>query len=105
MNLQCVEVAGDVVQVRAIGQIAPTPEEQLRDPFVSLLGTQIFSKRVSFDLSDAEFISSSGIGWLLHLHKQFEANGGRLTLGPVSREVEQVLRMMRLESVLHLTEA
>jgi len=105
MKLQCFDVADDDVQVRAVGRIAPDAAEQLSDPLIALLGPQVFTRRVALDLSDSEFISSAGIGWLLHLHKQFERHGGKLTLRPVSREVDQVLRMMRLESVLNLAES
>jgi anti-anti-sigma factor len=64
---------------------------------------QFLGSTSALDLEDADFISSSGVGWLLHTHKQFEKHGGKLELREVSKPIDQVLRLMRLQSVLHWT--
>jgi len=102
MQLERVDSDDDVLHVKTIGQIAPNSAEQLRDPLVVLLGPQVFERRVSLNLAESAFISSSGIGWLLHLHKRFEQHGGKLALCCVPKEIEQVFQLMRLHSVLHL---
>ena len=101
MRLVCVEETEELVQVKTVGQIAPSSADQLRDPFLELFGPQIFHRSVELDLSESDFISSSGIGWLLQANKRFEQHGGKLTLHSIPKAIEQVLRIMRLQSVLH----
>jgi anti-anti-sigma factor len=101
MELQLVDTADGSIRVKATGPITPDAPEHPRDPLIGLLGPQVFERRVALDLEEADFISSSGIGWLLYCHKRFEQHGGKLELGKVSKPIDQVLRLMRLQTVLH----
>jgi anti-sigma B factor antagonist len=54
------------------------------------------------DLSDAEFIDSSGLGVLIGLHKQAEAQGGRLTIVPPAGSARQIFALTRTESFFNI---
>lgn len=102
MQMKVAATHDGVVQVRLSGRIAPDRFEEGHDPLVGLLGPDVFSKQVDLLFDDCDFLSSSGIGWILHCHKRFEQQGGRLQLRSIPRAIDQVLRLMRLEKVLHL---
>jgi anti-anti-sigma factor len=102
MQLKLVDTSDGSIGVRISGPITPETANPPNDPLVGLLGAQMFEKHVALDLEDAEFISSSGIGWLLHCHKRFEQHGGKLELRTVSKPIDQVLRLMRLQNVLNM---
>jgi anti-sigma B factor antagonist len=54
------------------------------------------------DLSDVEFIDSSGVGVLIGLHKRAEAQGGRLTIVPPSGSARQIFALTRTESFFNI---
>jgi anti-anti-sigma factor len=104
MQLQCLaptDVDDESLHVRTVGRIAPDSGESDHDILTEMLGPDIYHRRVVLNLGDSEFISSSGIGWLLQLHKRFERSGGKLVLQNVPREIEQIFRVMRLHTLLH----
>jgi anti-anti-sigma factor len=101
MELKLVETQDGSIRIKATGPITPDAANPPRDPLIGLLGPQVFERSVALDLEESDFISSSGIGWLLHCHKRFEQQGGKLVLKGVSKPIDQVLRLMRLQTVLH----
>lgn len=70
------------------------------DPFEDLLGVDGFKRRVLIDLEKTGYIDSSGIGWLLGCHRRCAAAGGRLILHSVPPMVEQVIHLLRLQTLL-----
>lgn len=54
--------------------------------------------RVVLDLAGVEFVDSSGLGALIHMHKTFEPQG-RLALCNVDPKVAQLFKVTRLERV------
>ncbi len=54
------------------------------------------------DLSNVEFIDSSGLGVLIGLHKQAVAQGGRVTLVPPSGSARQIFALTRTESYFNI---
>ena len=103
MELKLVSATDGTLVLKTTGRICPNSAEQASDPLVALLGPHVFTQRVALDLSDSDFMSSTGIGWLLHCHRRFEAEGGRLEIRSVPKSVEQLFRLMQLQSVFHTT--
>ena len=97
-----VDAAPGAVVIRAEGPIAPDSPEQLSDALVELVGPQIYSRTLRINLSEADFISSAGIGGLLHCHRQFRENGGELVVHAPSRTVRQTFDLMRLQTVFKI---
>jgi len=69
-----------------------------------LVGKDWASRPVGLGFSEASYIDSAAIGWLLSLHKKMDEAGGKLVLHSMSPSVRRVLTMMRLESVLNLAD-
>lgn len=106
MKFHFVDSADGAVDVRAEGPIAPDSPEQLAEALLQLVGPKLYGDKLRLNLSEADFISSAGIGGLLHCHKRFREHGGELAILAPSRPIRQVLDLMRLHSVLKIeTEA
>lgn len=69
-----------------------------------VLGDDWASRRVALDLSEASYMDSAAIGWLLSLHKGFGDAGGRLILFGTHPNVRRVIEMMRIDKVLDLAD-
>jgi anti-anti-sigma factor len=91
-NIVCIACEGEISQSRF-----PSSEH---NPLEELLGDGFYQRLVVFDLGEATFIDSSGVGWLLNCHKCFLAAGGRLILHSVPGTVDQVLNLLRLHTIL-----
>ena len=63
-------------------------------------GTSLFQD-IWVDLSRTEYVDSTTIGTLLHLHQKMEAKSGSLFLCNVSPEVHKILKSMHLDNYLH----
>jgi len=57
------------------------------------LATPYAGRDLLMDLSEVEFVDSSGLNALLWLHRRSAACGGSLVVGPVSPNVEKVFQM------------
>jgi len=57
--------------------------------------------RVVLDMGGVEFVDSSGLGALIHMHKTLQPQG-RLTLCNVDPKVSQLFKVTRLERVLSI---
>ena len=69
-----------------------------------LVGEDWAERPIGLGFSEASYIDSAAIGWLLSLHKKMDQAGGKLVLHSMSPSVQRVLTMMRLDSVLNIVE-
>lgn len=67
-----------------------------------VLGEGWDQRQIALDLSEATFMDSAAIGWLLSLHKSLGEGGGRLILHSIHPNVQRVIDMMRIHKVLNL---
>jgi anti-anti-sigma factor len=85
--------SGETVLVRVVGELDLSTHERLREP---LVGAAEAGKSVVVDLSECEFIDSSGIRALLLGHEAVTSNhdgkGQVLVAGP-QPQVQRVLEM------------
>jgi anti-anti-sigma factor len=95
--IRCDDVTASVAVHGAVTTSSLGP---LEEPLVALLGPDAYRRHVWLDLSDADSIDSSGIGWLLTCHKRMRQAGGELELLQPRPLVANVLKMMKLERVL-----
>jgi len=103
MQLSIVSDDGAVVRVKVKGQVTQTELTSSNDPLRALLAGD-YSRRVLLDLSEANFLDSSGVGWLLSSHQQFRSNGGALAVHSVHANARKVLKVLKMELVLHIFE-
>ena len=90
-DLVCVSTEGRITQQR----IDPSSE-----PLAGLLGPAVYSRKVLLNLSNSDYIDSSGVSWLLTCHKRCREAGGMLIIHSPSPMVVQILRVLRMDQVL-----
>ena len=90
-DVQIVTVTGD----RIDAAIAIQFKEQMRAE------TEGGPTRVILDLSQVDFIDSSGLGAIVAAMKQLES-GRRMDLANLTPMVEKVFRLTRMDTVFHL---
>jgi anti-anti-sigma factor len=93
-NLVHVRCEGTISQAEFIGETEP-----LGELLASVGGTR---RKVLLDLERANFIDSSGIGWLLICHKHLREDGGELIIHSVPPLIEQVLELVKLPKIIHV---
>lgn len=74
------------------------------DAFVEHVEAEIRvgAELVSLDMTEVGFVSSVGLGALLRLASRVRSSGGRLALVAASDAVSEMLRVTRLDRVLHV---
>ena len=87
-----------IQRIAVIGEISPDAPgfSGLQDQYDQIS----FSKPILLNLEQAPFINSSGVGWLLSLHKKAKAEGGRLIVHSLAPAVRNVLKLMSMDRVL-----
>lgn len=85
--------------VRLIGQLDAFSEPVFRKEIMALLTTETLN--LIFDLSDIDFIDSSGLGALVQIAKHVKDGGATLQFVTNSR-VMQTFKMVRLEKFFTL---
>lgn len=93
----------DLIQVATTGRITQASLDPDNDPLASQQ-PDIYSQRVLFDLSGSDYMDSSGVSWLLGCHKRFREAGGTMIIHSVNPLVAQVLKVLKLDQVLHLAD-
>jgi anti-anti-sigma factor len=94
-GVTCVAIAGRVTFLSI---------EPGQDPLTAH-ASDIYSRRLVFDLADTEYIDSTGVSWLLTCHKHCREAGGKLVLHSINPLVKQVLLVLKLDRVLNLAES
>jgi anti-anti-sigma factor len=100
MEVQLVAVDADVVRLRCRGSISHTAPLGEVDPLARLLGPEGYGRKIIVDLSAADRVDSSGIGWLAACHHRALKAGGALGLYNVPPLLSQVFRFCKLDHLL-----
>ena len=102
MKLSVATDDGQQVRVAVSGEVTQREFSPLREPLAELLGPAAYARNVGLDLSDASYIDSGGVGWLLTCHKRMRQAGGKLTLHAPHPIVSNVLKVLKLEKVFEI---
>ena len=102
MRLSLQSENGGPARIKVAGAINQNGVRSISRPFNGLLGEAPFSQRVVLDLSDSEYLDSSGVSWLLGTHEHFEESGGRLVLHSVSPMAMNVLKVLGMHRLFHV---
>ncbi|MDA0809076.1 MAG: STAS domain-containing protein [Planctomycetota bacterium] len=103
MELHCLSSEDNTAMLAICGQINQTfvhPERTTE--FEELVGPEVWRRTTLIDLSDATFVDSCGIGWLISIHRRFQREGGRLVLHSLSPVVHRILSMIKLDNVVSI---
>ncbi len=60
------------------------------------------SKDVLLDLSEVNFIDSSGIGAIVFLYKRLRCNGYELSLAGVKHQPYELLKLLRIDKIIKM---
>jgi anti-anti-sigma factor len=101
IRLRSEEAAG-VCQIRAEGEIRSVEEPRDLREIEEILGPQCYRRKVLLDLERTPYIDSSGVSWLVHLHKSSQTAGRMLILYSVPPAVTAVLRLLGMQKYLNL---
>ncbi|GAA1603211.1 hypothetical protein GCM10009789_66530 [Kribbella sancticallisti] len=87
---------GPLVRVRGDLDLETAPE--LTETLKTLVGPHL----LVVDLTEVEFMDSSGLGVLVGAHKESEASGGALAVVGAQVRVQKILRITKLHKVFTL---
>ena len=104
MEIHLLENENGLVRLETSGKITFQMSEDGKEPLSMLCGDGIFNRKALLDLRLSNLIDSSGVGWLLSVHKRFEAAGGKLILHSLSPMSAHAMRTMRVHMVLNLAQ-
>ncbi len=91
------QIVGDITNtVLSGGGADPLAPLELKD---NQLGTHLL-----FDLNDATFLDSSGIGWLLSVNRVAKEQGFQVIVHSVPPLIQRVFGMMKLGQVIPVVE-
>ena len=94
------DVDGDVLILAADGGINADNSSQFVDDLEKVVRAGV--TKLIVDCSKIHYISSSGLGTLIRLHKRMCEGGGDVRLAAVDSTVVRILEITRLNSVFHL---
>lgn len=102
MEVRTIESQDGWLQYALLGEITCRARAEHPRDCLSPLGLQADSidRNVVLDFSDATFLDSSGIGWLLSVNRAVKERGHRLAVVSVPPLIQRVMAMMRLGEVL-----
>lgn len=90
----------ETLQVQLAGRVVLEDFAPENDPLEAVLGDRGYDRGVLVDLSQAEYIDSSGLAMLLGWHKRLSGAGGKLVLHSIPPQVMDTLKILRMELVL-----
>jgi len=102
MRLKFIAEDDEAVQVSTVGKITAESFDPQQDPLATMFGPEVYGKQVLLNMEESEYLDSSGIGWLLKCHKRFTEAGGRMVIHSMSPFIANMLKMLRMNQVLHL---
>jgi|SRR5262245_7677750 len=102
MTLKLLTHDGPIVRFEVIGKVTRDGWTQNGDPLANLFGDGIYQHRCLLSLSQAMYIDSTGVEWLLTAHQRFSREGGMLILHSPTPASKQLLKVMRMDLVLHI---
>jgi anti-anti-sigma factor len=100
MSLTVVADEGQLIHVSCAGDVSQRWLAPGEDPWITALGPAGYGRKVLLSLEKANYMDSSGVGWLLGSHKRFRQAGGNLVLHSVPPLVNPVLQMLRLDLIV-----
>ncbi len=102
MEIKVVRFENDVVRVDVLGKISRDGWAVNHEPLVKVFGEDIYTKTVLLNLSNSNYLDSTGVEWLLTAHRRFVHGGGKLIIHSAKLMMQQILKMMRMDLVLNL---
>ena len=100
MKFELAGVDNGVAHVLITGRVSQEEISPFGDVFRDHLGAEAYGQRVLVDLSDVDWMDSSGVSWVLGCNKKFRQGGGCLVLHSLSPMVHDVFKVLHLQKIL-----
>jgi len=97
-------VQGKTILVALRGELDLKTADPLREALDALVD-RYSDKHLTIDLTDVEFIDSSGLGVLLGRYRRLKPAGRHLSLTGVRPAVRSVLELAGLDAIISITDA
>jgi anti-sigma B factor antagonist len=101
LEYECIKNAGNTC-IKVNSDINQINSKRLEDQFNMLIENG--EKKVVADLTNINFLDSSGIGVLVRATKRMMKNGGKLVIVNKSSTIESLFSMSNLSSLVNLAE-
>jgi anti-anti-sigma factor len=102
MDLSIAAVENNVADVQVSGAITQAQLSPSQEPLSVALGPNAYNHKILLDLTNSDHIDSSGVNWLLTMHRRARENGGRLVIHSVPPLVDNVLKVLRMNLVFEI---
>jgi anti-anti-sigma factor len=102
MKLSLGKSDGDGVRVVVSGKITQHDFGPVQEPLEALAGPRVYARQIELDMSEATYMDSSGVGWLLTCHKRVREAGGRMSIVNVQPIIANMLRLLKLSRMFGL---
>jgi anti-anti-sigma factor len=104
MKLSIQTQENGVDRLRIEGRVSQRDVAAQTEPFVHLLGDDVFHKTILLDMSEVAVLDSSGVNWLLICQKKMGESGGRLVLHSLSPIAMNVIKVLNLQTVFTMAD-
>lgn len=105
MNLSIDSEANGIVCVKLDGSVTQKEITPLGEPLGDMLGPEGYQRRVCLDLSNAAFLDSSGINWLITCHRRFRERGGKFVIHSLPPLVMNVVKVLKMHKVFDIADS
>jgi anti-anti-sigma factor len=102
MQLTILREDAELVLIGCEGEIVQDDFRDLINPLITLIGPDVFTRKILLDLTGTTFVGSSGIGWLVSCHNQCRKQGGYLVVHSIPSRISNVFLLLKMDEVLHL---
>ena len=96
--------SGEPVNVRLHGNITGESAQNIVEDVRHSLYSRALDMEMLCDMQDVDFIDSSGVGAILTLNKNFEADQGRIVFHSFSPTVSGMIKLLNLGKILNVSE-
>jgi anti-anti-sigma factor len=94
---------GEQAHIEVVGSIDERGAEELKRRFLELDVSSL--KEVVFDFGGVTFIGSAGIGKLLLFYKNVAAQGGRIRIENMSKDIYTMFKVVKLDKIFNISSA
>jgi anti-sigma B factor antagonist len=102
MKLEIVKQDGGITHVRIAGAMSQSAISSFADLFRDQLGATVYQTTLLLDMGYVDWLDSSGVGWLLGCQRRFRESGGRLVLHSLAPRVNEVFRVLNLNTAFEI---
>jgi anti-anti-sigma factor len=92
---------GEQVDIEVVGSIDERGAEDLKRRFLELDVSSV--KEIVFDFSGVTFIGSAGIGKLLLFYKNLAAQGGKITIENMTKDIYTMFKVVKLDKIFNIS--